>query len=143
MTADTTASLLRALATLISVAGVGAYAEGSVPNPALPVIGFKKLPASPDRAIVLNAVVQDESASGMAKVMVQVRCRGAKNAPLDVDTIADAVYGVLNGRAGVAFGTGSLSQLQRRTSIQNGQDDADRYERIDQFYADADYGWLV
>lgn len=140
---DTTASLLRVVAGLLSAAGVGSYAEGSVPNPALPVITFKKLPLKPDRAITLNAVVLNESADGTVRLMLQVRCRGAVNAPLDVDTIADACYGVLNGTVALAFGSGSLSQLVRRTAIQNGQDDADRYERIDQFYADADYGGLI
>lgn len=140
---DTTASLLRAIATRLAAAGVGSYAEGSVPSPALPVITFKKLPLQPDRAITLNAVVQNESADGTVRLMLQVRCRGAANAPLDVDTIADACYGALNGLTGLAFGSGALSQLVRRTAIQNGQDDQDRYERIDQFYADADYGGLI
>lgn len=136
-----TASLLRILASRLSAAGVGAYAEGSVPDVSvLPLIAFKSLPAQPDRCIVLNAVVQGEDLVGGAQVMVQVRCRGARNDPLDVDAIGDAVRGVLHDLQNVPFGPdGGISQLIRRTSIPNGADELERSERIDQFYGTANF----
>lgn len=136
-----TATLLRALAARLAAAGVGVYAEGSIPDTStLPLIALRSMPSTPDRVIVLNAVVQGEDLVSGAQVMIQVRCRGGRNAPLDADAIADRVRAVLHDLQDLAFGTdGGVSQLIRRTSIPNGTDDQVRAERIDQFYGTANF----
>lgn len=137
-----TRDLMVGLATLISTAGIGVvfHADGSVPSDGETPIYFKIMPAAPDRVVVLNVIpLTDNISVPLGLVMVQVACRSLPNNPLDVDDLADSIFGVLQGLTDVWFGATHAVQAYRYTSIPMGQDEATRYERADTYHIDLDY----
>lgn len=128
------------LAQLIADSGIGVTfnASGLYADSATGVI-FKVMPAKPDRVVVLAVVpLLDEVGMPLGQVMVQTRFRGVPNNPLDVDDLGDSVERKINGLKDLTFGETHIIQMNRRQSVPNGQDDLDRWERIDQYYLDVD-----
>lgn len=131
--------VIRDFGSLLAQHGVGSYTEDTYTSGIGPAIVLKKMPQSIDRCIVLNVVIQNSSrdidtTDVYLDVMVQVRCRGAQNDPLDPDGLAESVAGVLNGLTQYKAGSYTVDNLTRRTHLQNGQDDNGRYEVLSQFY---------
>jgi hypothetical protein len=135
-----TSDLLTGLAVKLAAAGLGiTWSPSGVYTAGQTGAWMKILPAAPDRAVVLNAVVQgDDISIPLSRVMVQVRGRGLPNKPLDVDDLMDSISDVLHGSTNLTFGTVHVTQMNRLISIPNGMDDMKRWERIDQYYLDVD-----
>lgn len=132
-----TRDLLTTVAQMIAAAGVGSWSTTGVPSPNLPAVVLKKMPASPDRAIVLNLVSQgDDVSMPLGRVMIQVRSRGAKNDPLDASDLDDAVFNLLHGISHLAVGSAEIIQLRRQVNTTLGFDDLNREEVVSQFYGD-------
>lgn len=99
----------------------------------------KKMPQSPDRVVTLSVVWgNDDISMPRSAPMVQIRGRGRPNDPLDVDDLLDSIETVLNGATGLTFGGLTVIQINRRIVAPLGEDENDRWERVDQYYADVD-----
>lgn len=99
----------------------------------------KKLPAG-GRAIAISVVFQgDDPSLPLGKVMVQLRARGSKNDPIDVDNLLDSCFDVLHGTTNLAMGACTVVQMNRSVSVPLGMDDATGWERADQYYLDVSF----
>jgi hypothetical protein len=128
------------VAELIDAAGLATFKPSEVYADTDTGIVFKVVPAKPDRVVILTAVpMSDDISMPLGQVMLQVRTRGLPNDPLDVDDLGDSIFDLLQGRTGDVFGDTTVIQMRRTTSIPNGQDAAERFERVDQLYLDIDY----
>ncbi len=135
---STTSKALEAVAGLLDGLGLSSYDPANPDAAGGPTAStyMKTGPSSPDRVVVLNLVTQGDSRAGdTTAVMLQVRTRGNRNDPLDVDELADSIVPVLN-QASINFDGGQVIQLTRRTSTPLGEDAQQRSERVDQFYGD-------
>jgi len=128
------------VAQLIDGAGLAKFNPSGMYADSDTGIIFKVVPAKPDRVVILTAVpMSDDISMPLGQVMLQVRTRGLPNNPLDVDDLGDSIFDLLQGRTGDVFGDTTVIQMRRTTSIPNGQDAAERFERVDQLYLDIDY----
>ncbi|HWV46038.1 MAG TPA: minor capsid protein [Nitrospira sp.] len=131
--------IVEGVAELIDAAGLATFHPSGVYADSETGIVFKVVPAKPDRVVILTAVpMTDDISMPLGQVMLQVRTRGLPNNPLDVDDLAGPIFDLLQGRTYDTFGDTTVIQMRRTTSIPNGQDAAERFERIDQFYLDCD-----
>lgn len=134
-----THDLLVGLAQLLEDNGLGRYIDeedDSVFVSDDTAIVLKEMPPSPDRAIVLNTYSPvDDPVLGMGTVMVQFRFRGARNLVTDSDTLADAVFDLLQGSRYLNLipGTPPISRAKRQTSLDLGADGNNRWERTDNY----------
>jgi hypothetical protein len=132
--------IVEGVAGLIVAAGIAVFNPSGVYADTDTGIVFKVVPAKPDRVVILTAVpMTDDVSMPLGQVMLQVRTRGLPNNPLDVDDLASPIFDLLQGRTYDTFGGTTVVQYRRTTSIPNGQDAAERFEKIDQFYLDVDY----
>jgi hypothetical protein len=135
-------SLLTGLAAHLAANGVGSWRpDGSAYGAAETAIVLSTMPPRPDRVICLNAYPVDQDGFGDVTVGIQVRTRAGKD-PRQVLDLADAVYDLIDGAAAVNLGGIWLSQIFRRSgeelSAMAGVDrQADRHERIDNYYVQA------
>ncbi|OYV64455.1 MAG: hypothetical protein B7X07_06370 [Actinobacteria bacterium 21-64-8] len=91
----------------------------------------------PDRVVVLNLIpLTDEVSNPLGRSMLQVAGRGLRNDPLDVDALMDPIFDLLHGRTGDVFGTVTVVQMFRTSSVPMGEDALTRSERADKFYLD-------
>lgn len=128
------------VAGLIDAAGLATFKPSGVYADSETGVIFKVVPAKPDRVVVLTAVpMSDDISMPLGQVMLQVRTRGLPNNPLDVDDLAGPIFDLLQGRTYDTFGDTTVIQVRRTTSIPNGQDAAERFEKIEQYYLDVDY----
>jgi hypothetical protein len=135
-----TTDLLDGLASMIAAADIGvSYTPNGVYAASQTGVYMKILPAKPDRSVSLTAVViGDNITLPTGRQMVQVRCRGAANRPLDVDDLADNIFDVLHGTTNLTFGVAHVTQMNRQISVPMGMDDSKRWERVDQYFLDVD-----
>lgn len=137
--------LLEGIAGMIAAGVPGATYEtdpATAFSPDQTAIVMMVMPETPDRVIAVNAVPMTDSPTlPHGVVMVQVACRGRAGSALDVNTLADAVCDVLHGTTNLTFGSVSVEQMNRTSSIPMGQDDHTpaRFERVDKFYLDVAY----
>lgn len=91
----------------------------------------------PDRVVVLNLVpLTDEISNPLGRSMLQVAGRGLRNQPLDVDALLDPIFDLLHGRKGDVFGSVTVVQMFRTSSVPMGEDALVRQERSDKYYLD-------
>ncbi len=91
----------------------------------------------PDRVVVLNLVpLTDEVSNPRGRTMLQIAGRGIRNQPLDVDTLMDPIFDLLHGRKGDVFGSVTVVQMFRTSSVPMGEDALTRSERADKYYLD-------
>jgi hypothetical protein len=129
--------LLNGVAALIATAGIAAFDQNGVYQPTDTGIFFKAVNPTPDRIITLTAYqVSDAVTMPETRYGVQVRMRGTTD-PRDVDELGDSVFTLLHGLTGAQFGSVTVEQMLRQSSITLGQDSAKRWERADAYYVDA------
>jgi hypothetical protein len=103
----------------------------------VPVVAVK-MPASPDRVVVVNALSHgDHTTMPLGDVMIQVRSRGAQNDPLDAYDLDAATFDVLQGLTGATFGEVVVLTLARRIHTPLGVDSQNRTEVVSQYYGTA------
>lgn len=136
-----TEDLLDGLANALVVAGIGTYrTDGSAYQAAETAITLAKMPAAPDRCVVLTDYpLSDDPKFPMGVVGVQFKMRGLPNAVRDVMRLRDSIYALLNGLEHQQYGTVHANQIYRSTSIPLGQDEGGRFTYSDNFYVDVDY----
>lgn len=136
-----TTDLLHGLAQMLADAGVVTYNSDGTPYTAGQTgLFFKDMPPDPDRVVVLTpfGANSDQPLITLGHQPVQVRCRGTAD-PLDVDTLADAVFTVLHGATNLTFGSVHVVQILRTNSIPLGMDEQSlRWERSDNYGIDVD-----
>lgn len=130
------------IAGLLNTAGVGKFNPSGVYATTDTGIIFKIMPDGtgvPDRVIVLNAFVLTADVSmPVDRVLLQIAYRGARNNPLDVDDIGDAVLDVLHSATYVPFGSATAAQILFYSSVPMGEDSLTRSTRVDKFFIDLD-----
>jgi hypothetical protein len=99
MSTPQASDVVQALAARLHEAGVAVYTpDAPYPKtPPVPAVVFGRLPQSPLLAVAINRYGTDADILNLENptVRVQLRWRAATTSPLDVDTIADAAYRVL------------------------------------------------
>lgn len=136
----TTRDLLEGVAGTLKAAGLVEWNADAVYAAGQTGVFMKRMPAAPDRVVVLTAVSRgDDPSMPLGQIMLQVRGRGRPNQPLDVDDLLDSIFAVLHGSTDLPFGDMTVIQCNRRITAPMGMDDAKRWERADQYYIDADY----
>ncbi|UFS59473.1 minor capsid protein [Subtercola endophyticus] len=136
-----TTDLLTGIAGLLDNAGIGVTYRANAPYTAGETgVFFLTMPAAPDRLLVLNIIpMSDYITVAVGRVLLQVAGRGLRNNALDVDSLMDAVFGVLHGRTDLTFGTAHVIQMNRDSAVPMGQDENIRNERADKYWLDVDY----
>jgi len=98
---------------------------------------FKALPTTPDRCIAITAyAATDQPREALSAIRVQFWFRGVVNDSLDVDSLGDAVFNILQGLEHSQFGSTHMIQALRVSSIQLGADANKRSERSDNYSFD-------
>lgn len=134
-----TTDLLTGIAGMLQTAGIGVTASGTPFAPTDTAITYLDQPADPDHAITLTDYpVSDDARLPLTEVGVQIRMRGAPSDWQGVLAIRDAVYTLLQSATNLPFGSITVIQLLRHSSLPDGQDDLMRYEYVDNYYADID-----
>jgi len=99
------------------------------------VIG--RVPAAPDRVIVLNTYPVRSGALSDITLGLQVRVRGPKTAdPRPVQDLTDAVYELLHGANQLTLGPALCALVWRQSWAWLGADDNGREETTSNFYAE-------
>lgn len=135
-----TRDLLTGYAALIDGSGIGVWNPSGVYRTTDTGIYVKTMPDGdtiPDRCVVLNVVpLTDDISMPVGRVMIQVAGRGVRGNPFDVDDILDPVFDLIQGRTGDTFGTTTVDQIFRQSSVPMGQDAQARWTRADKYFAD-------
>lgn len=135
-----TRDLLTGYAALIATAGIAVWNPSGVYRTTDTGIYVKTMPDGdtiPDRCVVLNVVpLTDDISMPVGRVMIQVAGRGARGNPFDVDDILDPIFDLLQGRTGDTFGSTTVDQIFRQSSVPMGQDTQARWTRADKYFAD-------
>lgn len=135
-----TRDLLTGYAALIDGSGIGVWNPSGVYATTDTGIFVKTMPDGdtiPDRCVVLNVVpLTDDISMPVGRVMIQVAGRGVRGNPFDVDDILDPVFDLIQGRTGDTFGTTTVDQIFRQSSVPMGQDAQARWTRADKYFAD-------
>lgn len=135
-----TRDLLTGYAALIDGSGIGVWNPSGVYRTTDTGIFVKTMPDGdtiPDRCVVLNVVpLTDDISMPVGRVMIQVAGRGVRGNPFDVDDILDPVFDLFQGRTGDTFGTTTVDQIFRQSSVPMGQDAQARWTRADKYFAD-------
>ena len=93
-------------------------------------IYYGAIKATPDRAVGVRVyAAEDDHVTGFAIRRVQVRFRGAKNAPDGADALAEAAFRVLH----TLSRTGGISGIRRLSMAPLGADTNGREERSDNY----------
>lgn len=123
-------SLYEAVAVVLHSAGAGVWKPSGVYTDAETGIVLKRMPQTPDAAIVLTIYDRDRHTDpGLPDEMVrlQVRVRTAKGRPDSVDTLAEAVTAALTGDH-LDWSGITITQSRRASYLPLGFDSSDRPE---------------
>lgn len=133
-----TSDFLTGLAQYLADSQVGVWRPTGPPyGPAETGIVIAAMPPAPDRVVCLTDYpVEDHISEADVTVGVQIRTRGTTD-PRDVADLADAIYDLLHGATGMVLGGVSVVQVYRQSYTRLGRDEADRFERSDNYYVDA------
>jgi hypothetical protein len=108
-----------------------AYASGDTG------LALARTPAEPDRCVTLtDYTLSDDAGNPWSQIRVQVRTRGLPNRPDDVWALRDGIYTLLQSQQAVTFGTVTVAQFLRVSSIPMGQDSNMRFEYADNYSCD-------
>lgn len=142
-----TTDVLAGYAALIAGAGLGVWNPSGVYAVTDLAIYVKTMPDGagiPDRCVVLNLIpLTDEVNVPVGRSILQVAARGARNNPLDVDTILDPIFDLLQNRTNDIFGATTVVQCLRMGSVPMGEDANVRQERADKYNLDISYAPTV
>ena len=130
MTAGFTTDLLTGLAVYLAAGGIGATWNASGAYGVLDTgIKLGNIPQTPDRIITLTAYgISDSPSLSTSVVGVQVRCRWGGSDKRPVDDLADSIFDILHGQAGLILSTGiSVVQALRVSAASLGQDESRRW----------------
>ncbi|RGC68422.1 hypothetical protein C5N14_13630 [Micromonospora sp. MW-13] len=132
-----TSRLLTGLAEHLAAAGVGVWRDTGVYDPAQTGIVIRSVPPSPDRLITLAAYPVGSANPGVAdhQLGVQIRVRAGAD-PRDCDDLADAVYDLLDGAAGLTLRGIAVVQVWRQSYTSLGDDSNGRWSRSENYYLD-------
>lgn len=133
-----TSDLLTGLAQFLADQGVVTYrSDGSAYAASETGVVFGLMPQTPDRVVCLTDYpVNDDAANPWSQVRVQIRTRGVPNDPLDNAQLRDAVNTALQSKAALTFGSVTVAQALRISSIPMGIDDNRRFEYADNYQFD-------
>lgn len=135
-----TSDILTGVAQLIAGAGIATWNPNGVYTLSQTGILMKIMADGagvPDRVVVLNLVpLTDDISLPLGRSMLQVAGRGIRNQPLDVDALMDPIFDLLHGRTGDVFGTVTVVQMFRTSSVPMGEDALTRSERADKYFLD-------
>jgi hypothetical protein len=138
-----TNDLLDGVAAAIAAAGIATYSTSGVYTTSQTGIYFSLMPAGSegtppgtDRAVVLTAYsVGDNAGRPWTQMRLQIRTRGTAD-PRDVNTLSDQIYNLLQSLGPVTYGTVTVSQILRVSSLPMGQDSNRRWEQSQNFTCD-------
>jgi hypothetical protein len=134
-----TFDLLDGIGQMLAAAGLVTYplAAGAAYAPTDTALTFARMPADPDRCVVLtDYTVGDSAANPWTQIRVQVRTRGLPGRPDDVWTLRDGIYQLLQSAQARTFGSVTVAQCLRVSSIPLGQDANLRFMYADNFTLD-------
>lgn len=134
-----TFDLLDGIGQTLAAAGLVTYplAAGQTYAASDTGLAFARMPSEPDRCVVLtDYTVSDDAANPWGQVRVQVRTRGLPNRPDDVWALRGGVFAVLQSAQALTFGTVTVAQCLRVSSIPMGQDANMRFEYADNYQFD-------
>lgn len=131
-----TNDLIGGFANLIAAAGIATFSPTGTYTAGQTGIFFKIVNPTPDRIVTLTAYqIDDDPTLPQSRFGVQVRCRGTQD-PRDVDELGDSIFDIMHGLTQRTFGSSTLIQCMRQSSITLGQDDLKRWDRADAYYCD-------
>lgn len=133
-----TSAVVRGLLTYLDAAGVGQYTTtGQVFDGSSPALSEMTLPDHPDVAVAVALYDREISAdprSGGRVAMIQVRGRGAVNAPaLDTSSLMDQVRSHLHGVHHATLGGVNVARVGFVYSALLGRDANGRQEQTDNY----------
>lgn len=134
-----TSDLLTGIAQTLADAGIVTYPlpAGTVYTAGQTGVAFSLMPQEPDRVVCLTSyATADDAANPWSSVRVQVRTRGLPDDPLDLATLRDSIYAVLQSEAALTLGSVTVAQSLRVSSIPLGIDDNRRFEHSDNYQFD-------
>jgi hypothetical protein len=131
-----TRTLLEGLAALLAEAGIGVYRPGGIYTDGETAIGYGAIPDAPDRIVWLNPYAVEDTDLTDVITGVQLRMRTGPD-PLDVGDLADAVFGELHNRQGLALGPVRVALIWRQSQALLGQDTHGRQELTANYYVRA------
>lgn len=146
LAASPTADLLNGIATEIQAAAIGTYrADGSAYQVGETAVvfdfmpqGTEATPPAPDRVIVLTAyILGDDAGNPWTQYRIQARFRGLPNQPDDVWALRDGFNQLFQSRSATTYGSLTVAQALRVSSIPLGQDDRRRFQISDNYTFDA------
>jgi hypothetical protein len=133
-----TSDLLTGAAEYLAAAGVGVWSPTGTYTDTDTGIVIGRMPATPDRAIVLALYDVDTTSLSHVLAGLQVRCRGPRTSdPRPVSDLADAVYEALHGAQHVTLGGVRVPLIWRQSHAWIGADDNRREETASNFYLHA------
>ena len=130
-----TTDLLTGLAQMLDAEGIGVWQPDGLYAADQVAIVLSVVPQSPDAVIVLSSYsVTDDPIQADSITGVQIRTRSAGQDPRPTDDLADSIFDLLHGAAGLVLG-GIKAQLVYRSSwTPLGEDQNRRHERSDNYY---------
>lgn len=134
-----TFDLLDGIGQMLATAGLVTYplAPGTVYAETDTGLAFARMPASPDRCVVLTDYLsQDSAANPWGSGRVQIRTRGLPGRADDTWTLRDGINSVLQSAQALTFGSVSVTQFLRVSSVPMGQDVNLRFEYADNYAFD-------
>lgn len=100
-------------------------------------LAFARMPADPDRCVVLtDYAASDDAGNPWGQRRVQVRTRGLPGRPDDLWALRDGIYALLQSASALTFGTVTVAQCLRVSSIPLGQDANLRFMYADNYALD-------
>ena len=134
-----TSDLLYGLAQYLADQGIVTYplAAGTSYTAGQTGVTFDLMPQAPDRVVCLTAyAASDDAANPWSSMRVQVRTRGLPSQPDDLWTLRDSVYNALQSESALTFGTVTVAQILRVSSVPLGMDTNRRFEHADNYQLD-------
>lgn len=128
-----TVDLAEGLADLLAAGSLAVYRPDGLYGPGETGIYLGVSPPEPDRAVTLTAYPVEDSDLTDAVTGVQVRLRAGRDTR-DVDTLADALFGLLHNRSGYRVRGIYVALSWRQSQAWIGQDTHGRMELSANYY---------
>lgn len=134
-----TFDLLDGIGATLAAAGLVTYplAAGSTYGPTDTALAFARMPADPDRCVVLTDYApSDDAGNPWGQRRVQIRTRGLPGRPDDAWALRDGIFVALQSASALTFGSVTVAQCLRVSSLPMGQDANLRFEYADNYLFD-------
>ena len=130
-------ALVEGVANLLQDKGIAVWRPNGVYAATDVAIFNRAVPDSPHSLVTLSTYpIADKAALATSTVALQVRTRFAGRDPRLVDTLADAIFAVLQGLTQQRLGGVVVVQCNRQSGVSLGQDGQGRWSRTDNYYLD-------